>query len=600
MFRIRRIHDDVLPPNRTALDHAVQILRAHFPEARREEIEGLPDRLRNPFRKRFRYILVVAERRFRVVGCAVLMHEPQIGFCFLDFLAVEKGKTSYGVGGALYEAARDEARALAAKGLFFECLPDDFESCRADKSVIADNRRRLRFYERYGARPVDGTEYQLAIKPSDNCMPLLVYDGIGSEQPLSRDFARQVVRAVLERKYSKLCPPEYVDRVVASFTDDPVRLRPFRYRRIASDFQLSAPVTVKAQVALLINNRHEIHHVRERGYVESPVRISRILTELKKSGLFVIIDPEPHAVSALKTVHDSDYVEYLRRMCARLPEKQAVYPYVFPIRRRAKPPLEMALRAGYYCIDTFTPLSRNAWHAARGAADCALTGARLLVQGWRLSYALVRPPGHHAERRLFGGFCYFNNNALAAQLLSREGRVAILDLDYHHGNGQQDIFYKQNNVLTISIHGHPDFAYPYFSGFTTERGEDAGKGYNLNLPLPEKLADGQYIATLKRALGVIRDFRPTFLVVALGLDTARGDPTGNWNLDARDFAQNGRLVGELGLPTLVVQEGGYRIRTLGTNTSAFWDGLHAGNRRASPATLGRRERTAEGSPAARQ
>jgi len=281
--------------------------------------------------------------------------------------------------------------------------------------------------------------------------------------------------------------------------------------------------------------------------------------------------PERH----ITAVHDADFVHYIRRACREAPENKSLYPYVFPIRNKARPPKERSVLAGYYCIDTFTPLNRNAYSAARHGADCALTAARQILGGRRLAYALVRPPGHHAERRSFGGFCYLNNNAIAAHYLSRHGRVAILDIDYHHGNGQQDIFYRRSDVLTVSIHGHPEFAYPYFTGFREEVGEGEGEGYNFNLLLPERTDAVKYRRTLAEALGRIEAYAPEFLVVALGLDTAKGDPTGTWSLTAKDFEVNGRLIGELSLPTLVIQEGGYRSRTLGTNARSFFAGLAA-------------------------
>jgi acetoin utilization deacetylase AcuC-like enzyme len=199
-----------------------------------------------------------------------------------------------------------------------------------------------------------------------------------------------------------------------------------------------------------------------------------------------------------------------------------------------------------------------------------------VLGGHRLGYALVRPPGHHAERRAFGGFCYFNSAAVAAHYLSRHGTVAVLDVDYHHGNGTQVIFYERADVLTVSLHGHPRFAYPYFSGFHDEIGEGAGRGFNLNLPLPEELGGEPYREALWRALRRIERFEPRFLVVALGLDSAKGDPTGSWSLLARDFEANGRMIGSLRLPTLVVQEGGYRIRSLGGNARSFFSGLWEG------------------------
>jgi acetoin utilization deacetylase AcuC-like enzyme len=151
--------------------------------------------------------------------------------------------------------------------------------------------------------------------------------------------------------------------------------------------------------------------------------------------------------------------------------------------------------------------------------------------------------------------------------------VAILDLDYHHGNGQQDIFYRRADVLTVSIHGHPGFAYPYFSGFKDERGEDEGEGFNLNLPLPEEVDGDRYRKALSTALQRVADFHPVSLVVSLGFDTAKGDPTGTWSLTPRDFEINGRMIGELGIPMLVVQEGGYRSRTLGVNARRFFEGI---------------------------
>jgi acetoin utilization deacetylase AcuC-like enzyme len=165
---------------------------------------------------------------------------------------------------------------------------------------------------------------------------------------------------------------------------------------------------------------------------------------------------------------------------------------------------------------------------------------------------------------------------VAAQYLSAYGKVAILDIDYHHGNGTQNIFYQRPDVLTVSIHGHPSFAYPYFSGFADEKGDGAGKGFNINIPLPENVDGQRYCQVLSEAVRRIARFRPQFLIVPLGLDTAKEDPTGSWNLEADDFEAVGRMVGALRLPTLVVQEGGYDTRVLGINARRFFSGLWAG------------------------
>ena len=578
MFSIRRIYDDVLPVNKEAIRQVQEVFRANFSAVRPEEVEGLAEKLRNPFKQRFRSILFVAERRRnQVVGFAFLMHEPVLEFCYLDFIATAASMKGRGIGSALYHLIRRETGSLGAKGLFFECLPDIREDCEDDKQYH-ENVARMRFYERFGARPVIETGYQTPIKEGQRGMPFLMFDGLDRNESLRRDFARNVVRAVLERNFGYLCTPEYTRMVVASFRDDPVRIRAPRYANAPKPVRL-ARVDFRESIPLVVNDKHDIHHVRERGYVESPVRIVSILSELEPTGLFPRVAPRSFPDKRIRAVHDADFVIYLRKACMSIQGRKSVYPYVFPIRNEARPPKELSVQAGYYCIDTFTPLNENAYLAAKRAVDCTLTAVEEILRGSRIAYALVRPPGHHAERRAFGGFCYFNNGAIAAQLLSDYGKVAIVDVDYHHGNGQEDIFYRRDDVLTVSIHGHPNFAYPYFSGFADARGEGAGEGFNLNLPLPEAVDGTRYRVALEKALSAVKRFDPDFLIVALGLDTARGDPTGTWSLGAADFEANGRMVGSLGSPTLVVQEGGYRTRTLGLNARRFFTGLFEESRK---------------------
>ena len=574
MFRIRRVHAVRTPADRTALSESQRMLSTQFGVLSPEEIEELPEILCDPVRFGFKAVLLVADdARGKVLGFALVLHFSDVGFSFLDYISVIPGRTGGGIGAALYERVREEVKAEGSPWLLFECLPDDPEVCH-NRDTLSQNAARLRFYERYGARPIVGTAYETPSTPKDDCPPYLVLDALEERRPLDAPTARQVVRAILDRKYADVCGPDYIERVVASFDQTPIRLRPPRY---VPPPRTSRPVDdLERVVWLTVNDRHQIHYVRDRGYVESPVRIQSILRGIEPTGLFRQLKVRRFGEKHVLAVHDKAFVRYLKKVCANVQPGKSVYPYVFPIRNQTRPPRELPVRAGYYCIDTFTPLNENAHVAAHRAVECALTAAHTLIEGARLAYALIRPPGHHAERRVFGGFCYLNNSAIAAHLLSNHGRVAVLDVDYHHGNGTQDIFWTRDDVLTVSIHGHPKFAYPYFSGYADERGEGAGEGYNLNYPLPEYVDGATYRVTLERAVKRVARFKPDFLVVALGLDTAKSDPTGTWSLTARDLKSNGRLVGELGLPTLVVQEGGYRVRSVGANARAFFEGLVGG------------------------
>jgi acetoin utilization deacetylase AcuC-like enzyme/GNAT superfamily N-acetyltransferase len=584
VFRIRRIHDGMLPAERDIVERIQSIIREQFPLVPEADVALLPEQLRDPFRFRYRTVIFAAlGERGRLKGFATLLWVPDLRFCYLDFVTAARLVVGRGVGGALYQRVREEALGLGGSGLFFECLPDDPATCRVPE-IIRQNAARLRFYESYGARPIVGTAYETPLKPTSECPPFLVFDDLGRGEPLRRDRAREIVRAILERKYHDYCTPAYVDMVVESFRDDPVVLREPRYRRREKAVPVVPQPSLEKRIVLVVSDAHRIHHVKERGYVECPARIDSILREIEPTGLFERHPVKHFPGDVVRAVHDPEFVGYLKRVCAAAGADDSVYPYVFPIRNRARPPWDLAMRAGYYCIDTFTPLNGNAYVAARRAVDCALTAAATLLEGPRVAYALVRPPGHHAERRSFGGFCYLNSTAIAAHYLSSYGTVAVLDLDYHHGNGTQDIFYQRSDVLTLSIHGHPHFAYPYFTGFADERGEGAGAGYNWNFPLAEAVDGPHYARVLDEACRRIEWFRPAFLVVALGLDTVRGDPTGSWSLRARDLEANGRRVGALGVPTLVVQEGGYSTRRLGTAARRFLSGLAA---TAIGQTLGR-------------
>ena len=561
MLRIRKVADATTAVNRSAIEAAQKIMREQFPGMPDYDIAKLPEQLANPLKHRFVSRLFVAENaRDQTLGLALLLHAPDIGFSYLELVSTAAGRMGEGIGATLYERVREEARALGTQ-LYFESLPDDPE-LSPNPEIRANNAKRLKFYERYGARPIVNTAYETPVTPGTSDPPYLLLDPLGANDlPSAREGEEGGAR-----------DPRAEIRIARRLCADGGR---FHHRRSRS--VLREPRYVKSRrapkgevrasseprIALVLNDDHTIHHVQDRGYVEAPVRIRSIMAELDASGLFEKMPAKRYSDRHIRAVHDGRLVDYIRKACLMAGPKKSIYPYVFPTRNPARAPKDETVLAGYYCIDTFTPLNQNAYLAARSAVDCALTAAERVLEGAELAYALVRPPGHHAETRTFGGFCYFNNAAIAANMLSRYGKVAILDVDYHHGNGQQEIFYARSDVLTVSMHGHPSFAYPYFTGFRDETGIGPGAGFNLNIPLPEHLTPDQHRNAVAEGLRRVRRFRPTFLVVSLGFDTARGDPTGTWSNRARDFERLGHMIGEQGYSTLVVQEGGYRVRTLG-------------------------------------
>ena len=570
-IRFVHVFDPDNQPRRIA--EVQRIFRSYFGSAYADYADTIPDLLRRQSELGHRTILITAEdARGRVTGFALALHYTDLNATLLDFLVVDPGARQRGIGGALYEALREYLTRLETRGLYMEVRPDD-PALEPDAARRRENRARITFYERYGARVVAGTDYEKQRPGREQGEPYLVFDPLGPERRPSAEEARGIVHALLYRKYGYLPDDAYAAAVVASVVDDPVALQPPR--------TAAAPPKRPAgglfrPLKVLIPKAHYLHHVRERGYVERPVRVDRIVGAIKALPGVELCPTTEHGEGPILAVHDAEFVHYLERICMKLPEREAVYPYVFPIRQRARRPVDDEIQAGYYCIDTFTPLMRNAYVAARSAVDCALSGVDLLRRGERLVYAICRPPGHHAERGVYGGFCYFNNAAVAAHALSAEGKVAVLDIDFHHGNGTQDIFYRRSDVLTVSIHGDPSYAYPYFAGFADERGEGAGVGANLNVPLPENVGDDEYLATLTQTLAHVERFGPRYLVLAAGLDIAKGDPTGAWRVSPEGFERIGGAVAGLGLPTLVVQEGGYDTRTLGRNARHFVTGLQRG------------------------
>ncbi len=247
---------------------------------------------------------------------------------------------------------------------------------------------------------------------------------------------------------------------------------------------------------------------------------------------------------------------------------------VHPVRNAATYPTHIVGRLGWHTADTGCPIGPGTWAAACAATDVATTAAQLVLDGEDAAYALCRPPGHHAFSDIAGGFCFLNNSAVAAaQLRLKHERVAILDVDVHHGNGTQGIFYERADVLTVSIHADPAFFYPFVWGYAHERGAGPGLGANLNIPLPKGTGDDDYIKAIGEAEKTIRAFAPGALVVALGLDASEHDPLAGLAVTTDGFRRIGAAIARLGLPTVFVQEGGYFSDILGANLTAALGGF---------------------------
>ena len=323
------------------------------------------------------------------------------------------------------------------------------------------------------------------------------------------------------------------------------------------------------------------------GHWEAPVRAEVIDAALRRHpDRFAFVTPTDHGRAPLDAVHDPGLVDFLARAWRdfqSIKKQREVFPdtFVHPsIREGMGPtPLPAAVHAqlGYWCFETMTPLVEGTYAAARAAVDVALTAADLVLGGERSAYGLCRPPGHHAPRAAYGGYCYFNNAAISAQMIASTARtrVTVLDVDYHHGNGTQQIFYDRDDVQYVSLHGDPRSAYPYFTGHADEVGTGRGRGSNVNLPLPRKTSDDDFTATLVRALENVDAFDPSVVVVSLGVDTHELDPLGDFRVATESYETHGRLVAALRRPLVILQEGGYHVPSLGDNVRNWLTGASA-------------------------
>jgi acetoin utilization deacetylase AcuC-like enzyme len=337
----------------------------------------------------------------------------------------------------------------------------------------------------------------------------------------------------------------------------------------------------------------ELYAGQEIPCYESPERAVVIRDALLAAGGYELQAPDDHGPDPIAAVHDLELIDLVEGVWSDavadgwdatrplLPDTFLLGAYAgrMPL---GELPVARHDRLGAYCFDTATPIVAGTAAAARAAVDIGLTALDRVLEGAPLAYGLCRPPGHHAGRNLIGGYCFFNNAAIVAESVLARGaeRVAILDIDFHHGNGTQQIFWERGDVLYVSLHGDPRGIYPYYSGYATERGAGDGEGTTLNLPLAPGTEGDAYLAALEEGLDAIRAFDADApLVVSLGFDTYHADPICNLGLVTEDYARIGAAIGRLGGTSVVLQEGGYAVDALGANAVAFLGAL-----RGSPAS----------------
>jgi len=305
-------------------------------------------------------------------------------------------------------------------------------------------------------------------------------------------------------------------------------------------------------------------------YLENSDRMDKILDALREVDWAEILEPTDYGLNPIYAVHDKDYIDFLASawtdwLDSNPKDPSVLLPATFALRRHPQKPTSLLGRAGYYMMDLSACIIEGTYEAALASVNCALSAAREISDGARSAFALCRPPGHHAGKDYAGGYCFINNASVAANWLSSKGKVALLDVDYHCGNGTQDIFYERDDVLTISIHADPNFEYPHYAGYATETGTGAGLGFHRNFPLAKGTDDIGYLSPLEEALNLIRTFEPKYLLLSAGMDIYAEDPLGTIKVTTNGIREIGKRISALDLPTVIIMEGGYANEALGKN-----------------------------------
>ncbi len=336
-----------------------------------------------------------------------------------------------------------------------------------------------------------------------------------------------------------------------------------------------------SKLTIIRNKKHHIHRpeyeideLKTKKHQEQPERISIIEKAISRSDIphkFVEVKRKDEDI--LQNIHTKELINNIKAISNSCDEDEYNVPYVFPPKPFSARLSGQIKHVSYHCMDLGTPIGKHTFEQSLLSVSIAHNCADYILEGGRLIYGLCRPPGHHAGSNIYGGYCYFNNAGICANRLLSFGKVAILDIDYHHGNGTQEIFYGTDAVYYVSIHGDPDTEYPYFSGFDDEIGSGQGFGYNYNLPLPKGTTEDEYLNALGKALDKINSFKPDALVVSLGLDAYKSDPICEFKLEIESYNKIAKRIKATGYPTVVLQEGGYCIEELGNLAVSFFKGM---------------------------
>lgn len=324
---------------------------------------------------------------------------------------------------------------------------------------------------------------------------------------------------------------------------------------------------------------HKLHHGQGEmmggefvAVVEKPARAEAILSRIREVKLGEVLEPTDFGLEPILRVHSPRFVQFLEsawQEWTRLGRRHDALPFVLPVRgtNQEREPQHIDGKLGFYSLDMATPITAGTWQAVRSSVNVALTAAERVQQGEPAAFALCRPPGHHAAQDYMGGYCFLNNTAIAANYLLDQGasRVAVLDIDYHHGNGTQSIFYGRADVLVVNLHANPSIEFPFFLGYADEKGIGAGEGFNLNYPMPHETGFEVWSEALREACGHITHYDPDVLIVSLGVDTYKHDPISQFKLNSPDYLRIGEQIARLAKPTLFVMEGGYAVEAIGLN-----------------------------------